>query len=215
MGRSGARLSLVVRKEGNGLSEEAAYCHALGDVAPRIFACSDGAYYMELLQQAPRKPDLPRRVEALLGSRVWCYKPIYPNQWCETMLDGLVGIPIPNYAYPDDLCRVHGDPTLANTLIRADHGLVIADPVPPRRVPQIQEIDEAEILQSMLGWEVVISGVEPVVWEPCDFMLRYENHSVLYWCGVALLRARQHEKHQHVISWIDTVAPQLFKMADV
>lgn len=80
------------------------------------------------------------------------------NQW-QTRLRDTLDIVVPDWAWVTERpCATHGDLTLCNTMSRVrseSWDMVFVDPVFPERVPQIAATDQARIVQSMLGWEVM------------------------------------------------------------
>jgi hypothetical protein len=204
MGKSGARLDLAVRKSGKGAGEQGNFCRILGStVAPRIYQWDAHGYCMEYLTPLPELTvDLPITIEAILESRVWSRPPEYGHgSWIEN-LHNTTWIIVPPWAHQTQPCLTHGDPTIANVMLRDDtsNRIVLCDPVPPgHRVPQIREIDQAKIIQSMLGWEAMIGGrVLGKGWDNWitpKFLMRSSQDDVwrqAFWTGVTMRRCIDH-----------------------
>lgn len=214
MGRSGAKLRLVVRKDGDPseIASQVAQMIRLGSICPRVIEHGPGWYDMELLAQAPRLARLPGDIETALATQVWHGDAVPENDW-ERRLFTTLGVEVPTFARDPDFCLTHGDPTIANALVRGDNELVLCDPLSPYgRVPQIAGADQGKILQSMLGWEVVLAGVEVVDWDPPNFFCsETELRRAMFWCAVALLRAAEHTQEKHVLDWCAFVSKELFR----
>jgi hypothetical protein len=229
MGRSGAELRLAVVKSGERAQEEGLYCFTLGElVAPKLYAVCTGHYVMEHLWPVPIRADLPRGIESMLERYVWNRDPVRVENeiWHQELLQS-TGIDAPFWSYSDSVpCLTHGDPTIANAMLRDDHSVVLCDPVPPgRRVPQIREIDQAKIVQSMLGWEAMVGGLvlpdHVMCWiEPIFLgMLDPDRVRVLaFWTGVGMLRCQQHidpEKELGIWQWCEQIKGEMLRAAGI
>ncbi len=209
MGRSGASLEFCVLKRGLHVHEEAVHAQLLGPaVCPRIPLIGTDLYVMEYLSPVPMTPELPLAAEAILANCVWDRSPIDCTPYWWQRLFETTGIGAPDWTWKDvEQCLTHGDPTFANMMSRPIEGvnrgqMLLCDPVPPgRRVPQIREVDQAKILQSMLGWEAMIGGrcipsAGGFTWDEPDFLQDGlgEAHAqrLMFWTGISMLRCQQH-----------------------
>jgi hypothetical protein len=190
-----------VLKEGPGVAEEGEYCRALGpEVCPRVLWVTPMGYVMERLQPAPRSPGLLRVVERALREHVWSRpeRPLHMETWRLNLWNELA-VRAPDWVVPDHYCNVHGDPTAANALVRLPENsvaeLVLCDPLVPRSyMAPCAEADCGKILQSALGWEIVLCGDEPTEWEEPDFWGDdVRRRRALFWCAVAGLRILRQE----------------------
>lgn len=141
-------------------------------------------------------------LESILSTFVWNRPPVPMAGGWSGLLRATTGISVPDWALQSHECLTHGDPTLANLMMR--HGNaepdtpIIIDPVSPMggRVPQIREIDQAKILQSMCGWEALIGGftLNSGMWLYPHFMFLDQGHlrRVVFWLGVTVRRCMDH-----------------------
>lgn len=92
---------------------------------------------------------------------------------------------------------IHGDPTLANVLMRGDD-IVICDPIMPRgKIPSDYAVDVGKMLQSAIGWENHLYDLHTPM-EPCvraalgiDTECRPSMGEIRrswFWCMVHLIR---------------------------
>lgn len=162
-------------------------------VAPEVLAFLDDGYAMEMLDPAPRSRDLLLQIEHLLAESVWSRPApeLVPWSWQDELF-GATGVRAPDWAtQPGDCVMTHGDPTVSNAMVRSDENqLVLADPRPPRAfAPPSPDVDCGKILQSVLGWEVVAYGEDPVNYDPPMFWNdEGRRRRALFWCGVACKR---------------------------
>lgn len=224
-GNSGNFLQTAVVKVGPGCQQEGAYCQYLGeDVSPKIYAIIPNGYVMQLLESAPRLPNLLMQIEFLLARRVW-NRPALPNtidmSWQEKLRT--FGINAPSWAIETDPCLVHGDPTASNALMNCGR-LVLCDPRPPRDfIPQCRETDMGRILQSFFGWETAAYNSRPVNFTEPNFIFDPNLYrAAKFWCGAAAARIECLErtrtiahdgssKHVNILSW----CAKIRKMCDV
>lgn len=178
------------------------------EVCPRVLFLGTDFYAMEHLRPMSLSPELPLAMEYMLSELVWSRDPIDVRGDWPTQLHETTGISAPYWTFEGEHCLTHGDPTLANLMARDKGGemqhLVLCDPVPPgRRVPQIREIDQAKIVQSMMGWEAMIGGLTlrnytPILderWQEPDFLVHANELSarrLMFWIGISMIRCQQH-----------------------
>jgi hypothetical protein len=102
---------------------------------------------------------------------------------------------------------MHGDATVANALETEDGALVLCDPAPPRAdLPSLRSIDEAAILQSLLGWEVHLWGIGPpegYVW-PWVELDDVQLTRMQWWMRHKCRRIRRYARGPEV-EWLDKV----------
>ena len=196
-------------KTGRDISSQVAYLVLLHKIAPcllpLVYGSWDGGYAMELLDQYEQNENLgewPLLVEQVLETSLWIREPVvwYGMSW-QTEMRRTLGFSAPDWSFENEpLCAVHGDPTLSNTLTRFGQ-IVLADPATPSRVPQIAVTDQARILQSMMGWDLV-TGHQTlhVSWQMPRFVLTEDQLQVKklnFWVHVMMSRI---EKSPHVTS---------------
>jgi hypothetical protein len=114
----------------------------------------------------------------------------------------------------DDPCRVHGDPTIDNCMLRGGGELVITDPIPPGiHLPSIRALDIGKVIQSAAGYEEVARGRRPTTipwiddgwWE--DVLPDVDEHEwrlCLYMAAVHFLRLLPYTP-QHIDVWSDRI----------
>jgi hypothetical protein len=197
-----SKLTLAVHKETDTADfayEQAVFMMHLGEnVCPRIFALNNTSYVMEYLTPQWHNQRTLCIMEKVLTDHVWnrslvdapFTKQIGDESWRQELLS-TIGVTVPDWALHDDICLIHGDATLDNTLTNRKGYIRIADPIPPHRLmrPSIRAIDHAKMLQSMLGWEVILRGVDykPYLWP--KFAQDYEVlKRAVFWCMVGLKR---------------------------
>jgi hypothetical protein len=196
-GYSEAVLTLSVFKTGmpkHFAAQQAIFMAHLGPkICPRILAMNGEGYCMEYLQPFLYEPDTPKEIEFALEHHVWNRKDLPNAQLSEVWRKDLkesINIDIPDWAF-GTFCVIHGDPTLDNCLMTEDGDIRITDPIPVQwlKRPSIRAIDHGKILQSILGWEVVLRGYPMIRYEWPDFMRDYETACrAVFWCLVALKR---------------------------
>jgi hypothetical protein len=130
-------------------------------------------------------------------------------------LHNSLGLVVPEWAL-DEPCLIHGDPTIDNTLCTVTGKIRIADPIPPHRLirPSIKAIDHAKLLQSLLGWEIVLRGNPDVQFNWPEFMLSYETaRRAVFWGIVALKRIVIRNKDSNAGAWAEEVSRELERCA--
>jgi hypothetical protein len=178
--------------------EQATFMLFLGEkICPKILSVNDVSYVMEFLY--PIMPDAYalRDQELILKKLVWSRsledvpyaKQIDDDSWI-IELEKTIGVIVPDWAL-DTPCLIHGDPTIDNTLVTKEGYIRIADPIPPHRLirPSIRAIDHSKILQSLVGWEVVLRGNPYIEYAWPKFMEDYDTaRRAVFWSMVALKR---------------------------
>lgn len=153
---------------------------------------------MELLEVLEPSSYTIAAIERAVQTSFWCHNPViakyvHGNEWRERLHESL-GIAAPDWAWMNDTpCAVHGDPTLCNVLMRGTT-LVLSDPVYPTRVPQIAATDQARIVQSLMGWEVMTGYHVPrdpnFQWREPAFLYTSDQRTevIAFWTMVMLAR---------------------------
>jgi hypothetical protein len=194
-------LTLAVHKETVPVEfavEQATFMLFLGEkVCPKILSVNDISYVMEFLY--PVMPDAYSLLdhELMLEKLIWnrslddvpYAKQIGDNSWISE-LEKTIRVTVPDWAL-DTPCLIHGDPTIDNTLVTKEGCTRIADPIPPHRLirPSIKAIDHSKLLQSLVGWEVVLRGAPYVEYAWPKFMEDYDTAMrAVFWGMVALKR---------------------------
>ncbi len=172
--------------------DQAMFMEFLGDkVCPKILVMNNTGYCMEYLQPARSSANNIRMIEATLRSFVWNrVSSMIPTSPWRIHLRETLTMDIPDWALSERFL-IHGDPTIDNCLIAMDGSLRITDPIPPPwlKRPSILYVDYGKMLQSLLGWEVVLRGSNPIEYAWPDFMLKPESaRGAVFWCMVALRR---------------------------
>jgi hypothetical protein len=222
-GFSKAKLSLAVYKEPISKEyalEQATYMMFLGEgICPKIFAINDTGYAMEYLQQPGEfQPFALWDTEYLLEKCVWnrrledspFAKLIGDLSWKDVQ-KSQIGIEVPDWAL-DIPCLIHGDPTIDNTLKTNGNGIRLTDPIPPHRLnkPSIKAVDHGKILQSMLGWEVVLRGIPRIDYAWPKFMGEYNSaRRALFWAMVSVKRIGYHNWDAKATEWSKRVGGEL------
>jgi hypothetical protein len=221
-GYSNSILSLAVHKQTDPpefATEQATFMMFLGDfVCPKILSMNSAGYVMEYLQPAKTFVNTIRTVEKFLECYVWnksledvpYAKQIGDETWQEE-LEISIGVKIPEWAL-DFPCLIHGDPTLDNCLETQDGFIRITDPIPPHRLvrPSIRAIDHGKMLQSLLGWEVVLRGMPRIEYAWPEFMLQYETaRRATFWCMVALKRIALRNNICNAGEWAENIGREL------
>jgi len=196
-GYSQAHISLAVfkRTEPPELAlAQARFMDYLGpEVCPKILAVNDDSYCMEYLYPAEFSPDSLIVQERFLEQHVWNRD----ASW----------VPIVNEKEPT--CVIHGDPTLDNVLMTKDGMMRITDPIPPAflRKPSIKSVDHGKILQSFLGWEVVLRGAPQIQYQWPSYMQDYDTAKrAIFWAMVALKRIAKRDIFDSATQWANRVA---------
>jgi hypothetical protein len=146
--------------------------------------------------------------EQLLAEHVWSHS----NSWVISELEETkLHIEIPNWAI-DEVSVIHGDPTLDNVLMTADGFLRITDPIPPQWLgkPSIKAVDHGKILQSFLGWEVVLRGAPHIDYAWPKFMEENDTAKrAMFWAMVAVKRIAFRDMSDSITQWANRVAKEL------
>jgi hypothetical protein len=215
-------LSLAVHKETVPIEfglEQATFMLFLGEqVCPRILSMDTTGYVMEYLCPVKVVRDSLLGQEIFLKNRVWnrsledvpFAKQIGDESW-RNELEKSIGVKVPDWAL-DTPCLIHGDPTLDNTLGTRSNYIRITDPIPPHRLirPSIRAIDHGKMLQSLLGWEVVLRGIPRMYYDWPMFMLEYETaRQAVFWCMVALKRIVLRNDTTNAGQWAKRMAKEL------
>lgn len=215
-GYSEAVLTLSVFKTGmqKGFApQQALFMNQLGsELCPRILALNGDGYCMEYLAPALYTVHTPQVIETILNQHVWRRTDVSvpaDDVWRDELKEE-----VPDWAL-DKLCPIHGDPTLDNCLETELGELRITDPIPPQwlKRPSIRAVDHGKILQSILGWEVVLRGCPLVQFKWPKFMLEEDSaRRAVFWCMIALkriaLRSKDGDKPGH---WARHIAEELEK----
>jgi hypothetical protein len=217
-------LSLAVHKETVPIEfglEQATFMMFLGEqVCPRILSMDTTGYVMEYLHPTNVDSYIIQELEVVLQHKVWkrtledipYAKQIGDESW-RGELERSIGVMIPDWAL-DTPCLIHGDPTLDNTLRNRRGFFRITDPIPPHRLirPSIRAIDHGKMLQSFLGWEVVLRGIKHTRYYWPRFMKDYDTaRRAVFWCMVALKRIALRNSTPNAGKWAKQVAMELEK----
>jgi hypothetical protein len=185
-GYSEAMLNLAVCKKINPPEfaiDQARFMQVLGeDVCPKILAITEDCYFMEYLYPPELNEDSLVVQENILIHKVWDYG------------------------------RIHGDPTLDNVLMTKQGFIRITDPIPPKwlRKPSILAVDHGKMLQSLLGWEVVLRGASYMQYTWPKFMNDYQTaQSAVFWAKVAVERIAKRDINDRITQWATHVALEL------
>lgn len=220
-GYSGAVLTVV--KRGPYVREQGELINRLGpNVAPKIITLLPDGYEMEMLQ--PVSGDtftIPRlaHVLSILRNEVW--KPLRDehvedwirpfNAWSDKGEYDFKGLREQVYSRPiwDDIpMLIHGDPTLANLMLRDVYTLVITDPMPRTNnrleIPNCIHVDIGKLMQSAYGWEAFQGegNLEEAHGELLPFINEVHWSRSFFWAAVHLerlsrraLMKRDHKTH--------------------
>jgi hypothetical protein len=217
-------LSLAVHKETEPVEfavEQATFMLFLGEsVCPKILSVNEQSYVMEYLRPTPLFIDSLVKQEQKLAKLVWSrdlddvpYAKVVDDESWHEELEKTIGIKVPEWAWRnDDPCLIHGDPTLDNTYGKKGGGIRIADPIPPHRLirPSIKAVDHGKILQSLLGWEVVLRGATRLKYEMPSFMKHNSSAMrAIFWCMVALKRIALRNSKGSAGRWAGDIAKEL------
>jgi hypothetical protein len=99
-------------------------------------------------------------------------------------------------------CRIHGDSTLANVMLR-HREVVLIDPLAPegRYIPSYDDVDFGKLLQSCLGWESILQGTPEVAYWTPDM---YEfPPNAWYWASVHCARIMARAKRTDIYAWAE------------
>ena len=163
---------------------------------------------MELLNPSPhRTSSTLLSVQAILETKVWDREPYrnWTREWLEPLHSWASDsgafhiaevIPLVYPEEPEDGYRlIHGDPTLANLMIRSNGEWVLTDPMPRltyrQEIPNRVEVDLGKLLQSAVGWERML-GYESSCWDQPDLVLRTLSRDMrmktMLWGAIHLYR---------------------------
>ena len=161
--------------------DQAEFMRFLGpEVCPKILAVDTDSYCMEYLYPAEYSIDSLVMIERFLEKYVWSR-----------------GV-------------IHGDPTLDNVLMTKDGFMRLTDPIPAKwlRKPSIKAVDHGKILQSLLGWEVVLRGADLIQYEFPWFMSTDASSArdAIFWAKVALERIAKRDIFDAATQWANRVA---------
>lgn len=223
-GFSQATLTLAVYKEPSlpeFAREQATFMMYLGEhVCPKILSINATGFVMEYLCQPVLGVESIRMQELFLTANVWnrsLYDAPYAKQtgddsWRQE-LSTTIDVKIPDWAM-DLPSLIHGDPTLDNTLLTKGHNIRITDPIPPHRLirPSIRAIDHGKMLQSLLGWEVVLRGIPRIEYNFPEFMWNYTTAKrAVFWAMVSLKRIALRNNACQAGQWAERLAEELEK----
>jgi len=207
-GYSQAHISLAVfkRTEPPELAlAQARFMDYLGpEVCPRIYAVNDDSYCMEYLYPVEFHHDSLIVQESFLERHVWCREVKVRDR--DPLFDTL-----PLWV-KEPKCVIHGDPTLDNVLMTKDGMMRITDPIPPAflRKPSIKGVDHGKILQSFLGWEVVLRGAPQIQYQWPNYMQDYDTAKrAIFWAMVALKRIAKRDIFDSATQWATRVGKGL------
>ena len=215
-GYSEAEIKLAVCKKCPTVAfatDQAMFMEYLG-ICPEIYAVRAEYYCMEFLHPVEHNVDSLQMQEKILYHNVWTRMPewIQENElaWRDHLRKS-IKIEVPDWAL-EKKCVIHGDPTLDNVLIDRKGGLRITDPIPPQYLgkPSIMPVDHGKILQSFLGWEVVLRGMEPIEYAWPLFMKHPSLACrAIFWAMVAIKRIAYRDMSDGITQWAKQVAKEL------
>ncbi len=221
-GFSNAEIRII--KRGDYVREQGILCSHIGpEVAPRIYAFHDDGYEMEILEHPSSRSRIElRTMHEKLFRFVWNRPPAYQNTgWLRLLLSWAQESPwllksIQQF-YPveptDGYSLIHGDPTLANLMIRDGCEPIITDPMPRTtnrlEMPDRSEVDLGKLLQSALGWEYEM-GCKTAIRDSPDVVLNEMNlntrgrRGAMLWCAIHTARlGRKYKIARDKISRVD------------
>jgi hypothetical protein len=196
-GHSHAHLSHAVYKSDGAsgyLAKQATFMRHLGEkICPKVIAVNDSGYCMEYLHPVIYHPFLGCIVEEILDRHVWGRRPPPYIPWKDELITSIKisREVLEEFSQGQDYCLIHGDATFDNALIAKDGSYRMTDPIPPLYLtrPSIKAIDHGRILQSILGWEVVLRGSPLITYEWPKFMQEEKSaRAAIFWCFVVLRR---------------------------
>jgi len=211
-----------VIKQGPKCAGQLEYLDRLAAVAsdrvPEILARWDDGFAMELLLPCPTDPEWASEAAYIAAASFWNHRPavsVSTAEWRSCLRDTLE-IEAPDWTWIGERpCAVHGDLTLCNTMLRqTEHGrtMVFGDPVYPERVPQIAVVDQARIVQSMMGWEIMTGyQTEHVVWHEPSFLYVGNNTipRIAFWVFVMMSRIAASPNALEERVWASHIRDQL------
>lgn len=149
----------------------------------------------------------PTTVLSLLASQVWTRRWSSGHVWREQLQEFLVDIEIPQWVAEEESCLTHGDPTMANAMQRGQD-LILIDPIPARgKMPSVASVDRAAAIQSVCGWETLISG-EGRNWQLpgiCQTWSDLDIRRTLFWLLVKSRRILPYARTDEVRAWCGEV----------
>lgn len=231
MGSSGDRIDLVVLKRAGGpdrselVRDQGLYCRILGEpLMPVVHAVLDDGYIMEVLEEPDISAFTPQQILEGLEQFVWSRRAVYMHlephlsDWRSKLAEFLGARHIPMWVVDEEECLIHGDPTIANLMAR-ERGLVLIDPLPPRgKIPSMRSVDRACVLQSLMGWELIIGG---------EFRTRYvfpdalakldelELRRAMFWLHVKAERILPYVRDEASVEWCQRVSGRMREMLEL
>lgn len=200
--------TIRILKQGKGSREQGELCRRLGpSVAPVVYDLVEDGYVMELLDQPPARGKYELlSVFARLSHSVWnrpyCSK-FEPGGWLELLLKDSLDFPWLGEAisvcYPEEptagYTLIHGDPTLANLMVRRSGEKVVSDPMPRMlyrfEIPDRREVDLGKLVQSAAGWEHML-GCPGALYEQEYLILNkltpHDRRLACLWAAIHLAR---------------------------
>lgn len=173
------------------------------EVCPKVLTICHDCYFMEYLYPAELQEDSLVVQESFLASKVWNRDPGWIPKYVDNSLpDWVLG----------RKCVIHGDPTLDNVLMTKQGFIRITDPIHPKmlRKPSIQAVDHGKILQSLLGWEVVLRGAPYIQYKWPEFMKDYDSaECAVFWAMVAVKRVAHRDMNDRITQWATIVGKGL------
>lgn len=205
------------------------------DVCPQVLRFHEDGYEMEVLSPAPHRGPLALvTVFGKLVTQVWgrtAFRPEWLGSWLKPLHDWAEAAPwilpiLPKLYWEEPehgYSLIHGDPALANLMLRDGHTLIITDPMPRMEyraeIPSLREVDMGKLIQSAMGWERML-GCDSAnsMWEDQDEVLRlipaeYQAKAML-WGAIHLARVsiRAPKKGHHKIAgWAEDTSRRLVK----
>lgn len=191
---------------------QAEYLKHLGsDSFPEVYLDEDGCYMMEHLRGYPTSEIVGENkvyrlseINYILSNCVWPREAlplshdIFWREHLKKFLETLAAYDYSNlldklYGGEDvSTCLIHGDPTVAN-LMRRGSKPVLIDPIRPvGKIPSIKAVDQGKMLQSVLGWEELVLGLEIDTPKKLPELVPAD---VAFWCGVHHLRILPYLTH--------------------
>lgn len=229
MGHSGARLlSLVspsgeqfVLKDGpsDAIREEFLHMQSLKETGVCIqpLAAGHGVILLPALKPMRGSHSLTM-IYRLLSKNVWTQQaPLYNTRWPTEFAERFGGPPIPSLSN-DRSVLVHGDPTAANLLFDGQQYMLCDPKRPGRGIPPFRAVDLGKMMQSALGWEVLLDSTWPDMDLPAEEMVadgltEHDLLGMVFWCIVHLIRIQQREQPgSDVDIWASTRIGMLGKL---
>jgi hypothetical protein len=190
--------------------DQAAFMDYLG-ICPQVYAIEEDCYCMEFLLPVDHNPDSLVVQERILEG-VW--EPTR-NLYCisdwQEVLKEKINVEVPDWAL-EEITLIHGDPTLDNVLMDVSGRLYITDPIPTQWLgkPSIKAVDHSKMLQSFLGWEVVLRGLPLIEYAWPKFMQDIVTaHRAVFWAMVSIKRIAYRDYSDGITEWANLVAREL------